>query len=207
MKRAAILLLVALAGTGGIAVAQDPMAQLRSCLQKEHAERLGCLNKLTRTIAPEHRPASEDDWIVSQTTSPIDYSPIATATTSSRSGTGESVMQLSIRCRNGRTELSLVGPGISRGGGDDAISYRVNDNPAVQVAAAVPAFGPGVAFAGDVVRLVQSLPDSGDLIVVLSPRGGGAAHDGTFSLAGLDAARAKMAAACKWPRAIATPNH
>jgi hypothetical protein len=28
-----------------------------------------------------------------------------------------------------------------------------------------------------------------------------------FSLAGLDAARAKIAAACKWPRAIATPNH
>jgi hypothetical protein len=205
MKRVAILL-IALGGTGGIALAQDPMTQLRSCLQKEHAERLGCLNKLTRTIAPQHRLASEDDWIVSQTTSPIDYSPIATATTSSRSGTGESVMQLSIRCRGGRTELALAGPGIARGGGDDAISYRINDNPAVQVASAVPAFGPGVAFAGDIVRLVLSLPDSGDLIVLLSPRGG-AAHDATFSLAGLDAARAKMAAACKWPRAIAAPNH
>jgi hypothetical protein len=205
MKRAAILL-IALGGTGGIALAQDPMTQLRACLQKEHAERLGCLNKLTRTIAPQNRLASENDWIVSQTTSPIDYSPIATATTSSSNGSGESVMQLSIRCRGGRTELVLAGPGISRGGGDGAISYRVNDNSAVQVAAALPAFGPGVGFGGDVVRLVQSLPDSGDLIVLLSPRGG-AAHDATFSLAGLDAARAKMAAACKWPRAIATPNH
>lgn len=206
MKHAAILLLISLGGTGGIALAQDPTTQLRSCLQKEHAERLGCLNKLTRTIAPQQRLTLEDDWIVSQTTSPVDYSPIATATTSSRSGTGESVMQLSIRCRGGRTELVLAGPGISRAGGDDAITYRVNDNPAVQVAAAVPAFGPGVAFTGDAVRLVQSLPDSGDLLVLLSARGG-AAHDGTFSLAGLDAARAKMTTACKWPRAIATPNH
>ncbi|WP_256806132.1 hypothetical protein [Bradyrhizobium sp. Bra64] len=206
MTRAAMLLLVALGGAGGIALAQDPMTQLRSCLQKEHAERLACLNKLTRTVTPQHRLTPEDDWIVSQTTSPIDYSPIATATTSSRGGTGEPSMQLSIRCRSGRTELVLAGPGISRGDGDDAISYRVNDSPAVQVAAAIPAFGPGVAFAGDVVRLLQSLPDSGDLIVLLSPRGG-AARDGTFSLAGLDAARAKMAAACKWPRAIATPNH
>jgi hypothetical protein len=189
-----------------LAQAQDPIAQLRSCLQKEHAERLDCLNKSTRTVAPQHPLTPEDDWIVSQTTSPIDYSPIATATTSSRSGTGEPVMQLSIRCRGGRTELALAGPGISRGGGHDAISYRINDNPAVQVAAAVPAFGPGVAFAGDVVRLVQSLPDSGDVIVLLSSRTG-AALDGTFSLAGLDAARAKMAAACKWPRLIATPNH
>ncbi|MGY3549598.1 hypothetical protein ACVWZ4_004964 [Bradyrhizobium sp. USDA 4472] len=206
MKRAAILLLVALGGTGRIALAQDPATELRSCLQKEHADRLGCLNKLTRSIAPQNGMTPEDDWIVSLTTSPIDYSPIATATTSSRSGAGESTMQLSIRCRAGRTELALAGPGISRGSGDDAISYRVNDNPAVQVAAAAPAFGPGVAFAGDVVRLVQSLPDGGDLIVLLSARGG-SAHDGTFSLAGLDAARAKMASACRWPRAIAAPNH
>lgn len=205
MKRTAILLLFALESTGGIAFAQDSMTQLRSCLQKEHAERLGCLDKLTRVIAPQHGLTPEDEWIVSQTTSPVDYSPIATATTSSRSGTGESMMQLSIRCRGGRTELVLAGPGISRGGGDDAISYRVNDNPAVQVAAAVPAFGPGVAFAGDVVRLLQSLPDHGELIVLLSPRGG-TVHDGTFSLAGLDAARAKMTAACRWPRAIAAPN-
>lgn len=205
MKRAAILLVLALGGTGGIAFAQDPMTQLRSCLQKEHAERLGCLDKLARVIAPQQGLTLEHEWIVSQTTSPVDYSPIATATTSSR-GTGASAMQLSIRCRGGRTELVLAGPDISPGGGDDAISYRVNDNPAVQVAAAVPAFGPGVAFAGDVVRLLQSLPDRGELLVLLSARGG-TAHDGTFSLAGLDTARAKMAAACRWPRAIATPNH
>lgn len=206
MKRAAILLTIALGGIGGIAFAQEPMTQLRSCLQKEHAERLGCLDKTTRTIASQRRPTSESDWIVSQTTSPVDYSAIATATTSSRSGTDETAMQLSIRCRSGRTELALAGPGISRGGGDDTISYRVNDRPAVQVAAAPPAFGPGVAFAGDVVRLLQSLPDNGELIVLLSSRGG-TTRDGSFSLAGLDAARAKMAAACRWPRAIATPSH
>lgn len=206
MKRAAILLTIALGGTGGIAFAQEPMTQLRSCLRKEHAERLGCLDKMTRTIAPQRRPTSESDWIVSQTTSPIDYSAIATATASSRSGTDETAMQLSIRCRAGRTELALAGPGISRGGSDDTISYRMNDRPAVQVAAAPPAFGPGVAFAGDVVRLLQSLPDNGELIVLFSSRGG-TTRDGSFSLAGLDAARAKMAAACRWPRAVATPSH
>ncbi|MBR0784927.1 hypothetical protein [Bradyrhizobium iriomotense] len=206
MNRAAILLPIALGVAGGIAPAQDLTTQLRSCLQRQHTERLECLDKLTRTVAPQHRQSPEDGWIVSQTTSPIDYSPIATATTSSRGGAGESAMQLSIRCRSGRTDLVLTGPGISRGGGDDAISYRINDNPAVQVAAAVPTFGPGVAFTGDVVRLLQSLPDSGTLIVLLSKRGG-AAHDGTFSLAGLDEARTKIAAACKWPRAIATPGH
>jgi len=205
MNRIAILLLIAVEATVGMASAQDSMTELGSCLQKPHTERLGCLDKLTRTVAPPHRQPSEDEWIISQTTSPIDYSPIATATTSSRGGTAESAMQMSIRCRGGRTELVLTGPGISREGSAGAISYRINDNAAVQVAAGIPTSGPGIAFTGDIVRLLQSLPDSGDLIVQLSPRGG-AASDGTFSLAGLDAARTKMAAACKWPRAIATPN-
>lgn len=169
-------------------------------------ERLECLDKLTRTAAPQLRQSPEEGWVVSQTTSPIDYSPIATATTSSRGGAGESAMQLSIRCRGGRTELVLTGPAISRGSGDDVISYRINDSPALQIAATTPTFGPGVAFTGDVIRLLQSLPGSGDLIVLLSKRGG-AAHDGTFSLAGLDEARARIAVACKWPRAIATPGH
>ncbi|MDN5001380.1 hypothetical protein ACFQZO_10845 [Bradyrhizobium sp. GCM10027634] len=115
-------------------------------------------------------------------------------------------MQLSIRCRGGQTELMLTGPGIAHEGRGDAISYRVNDSPAVQVAAGTPTSGPGIAFTGDVVRLLQSLPNSGDLIVQLSPRGG-TTYVGTFSLAGLEAVRTKMAAACKWSRAIAAPGH
>jgi len=205
MNRIAILLLFAIETTVGTASAQDSTTELGSCLQKPHTERLACLDKLTRAVAPQQRQPSDDEWIVSQTTSPIDYSPIATATTSSRGGTAESAMQISIRCRSGRTELVLTGPGISREGGAGAISYRINNNAAVQVAAGIPTSGPGIAFTGDIVRLLQSLPDSGDFIVQLSSRGG-TATDGTFSLSGLEAARTKMAAACKWPRAIATPN-
>jgi len=205
MKLAAILLIIGLGCKGAIAFAQNPTTQLRSCVQTEHAARLGCLDKMSRSAAPQQRPTPEDDWVISQTMSPVDYSAIATATTLSRSGTDESPMQLSIRCRAGRTELVLAGPAISRRGGDDAIYYRVNDRPAVQVAAVSPAFGLGVLFGGDVVRLLQSLPDNGEIIILLSSRSG-TAYDGTFSLAGLDTVRAKMAAACKWPRASATPN-
>ena len=32
------------------------------------------------------RPPASDNWIVSETTSPVDYSPIVTATTFSRGG-------------------------------------------------------------------------------------------------------------------------
>jgi hypothetical protein len=209
MKRAAIPLAVAITVTSGIALAQgieDPMAQLRACSMMERAERLDCLDKVSRSIPPERRQArNTDNWIVSETTSPVDYSPIAAATTFSRDGPSESAMRLSIRCRGGRTELVVVGPGISGRSDDYAISYRINDGQPLQIAAAVPASGAGVAFAGDVVRLLQSLPDGGSLRIHLAPRAG-TALAGMFSLAGLETVRAKMAATCKWPHAIAKPN-
>jgi len=209
MKRAAIPFAVAITVTSGIALAQgidDPTAQLRACSVIERAERLDCLDKVSRSIPPERRQARKtDNWIVSETTSPVDYSPIAAATTFSRDGPSESAMRLSIRCRGGRTELVVVGPGISGRSDDYAISYRINDGQPLQIAAAVPASGAGVAFAGDVVRLLQSLPDGGSLRIHLAPRAG-TALAGMFSLAGLETVRAKLAAACKWPHAIAKPN-
>jgi hypothetical protein len=210
MKHGVIPLPVALAIVNGIAVAQgadDPMAQLRACSLMERADRLECLDKLSRDTAPQARPAlREDGWIVSQTTSPVDYTPIATATTSSRQVESGFAMQLSIRCRGGHTELVVAGPAISGRGEDHVISYRVNDGQLVQIAETVPAFGAGVAFKGDAVPLLQSLPDQGDLTIRISPRVG-TAHDGIFSLAGLQTVRGKMAAACKWPHVVAKPNN
>jgi hypothetical protein len=172
----------------------------------ERAEQLECPDRASRMIAPVPQVASKgDNWIVSQTTSPVDYSPVATATTLSDDGTSESAMKLSIRCRGGRTELVVAGPGISGRGNDYAIFYRVNDGQQVQIAAAPPASGAGVAFGGDVIRLLQSLPDAGSLSVHLAPRTG-TAVDGTFSLGGWETVRAKMIVACKWSHPAEKPN-
>ena len=92
----------------------------------------------------------------------MNYTPIVTATTSSRGGSNGSAMQLSIQCRGGRTELVVAGPAVSRSSADYAISYRVNDGQPVQLAAGSPSFGTGVAFTGDIVRLLQSLPEEGE---------------------------------------------
>jgi hypothetical protein len=209
MKRATLPFAAALAIVGGIALAQgaeDPMAQLRACSLMERADRLECLDKLSRAIAPPARPAPKaDGWPISQTSSPVDYAPIATATVESREVASGSTMQLSIRCRGGRTELAVAGPIISGRGEDYVVSYRVNGGEPVQIAAAMPAFGAGVAFKGNAVPLIQSLPSEGELAVHLSPRVG-TAQDGIFSLAGLEMVRAKVATACKWPHAIAKPN-
>ena len=163
-----------------------------------------CLDRLSRDMPPSDRPAgSADNWVISETTSPVNYTPIVTATAYSRGG--GALMKLSIRCRGGRTELAVSGPAVSSGGADYAISYRINDRPSVQLATGPPSFGSGAAFPGDVVRLLQSLPEEGHIAVRMSNRSG-AAQEGLFLLGGLKTVREKLAAACKWPNAVAGPR-
>jgi hypothetical protein len=182
MRTAAVPLFVALALASGIALAQGANAP------------------------PQRAAPATGNWVVSETTSPVDYTPIVVAITTSRDGAESSAMQLTVYCRNGRTELVVAGPAISGRGEDYAISYHVNGDEPVQTAAGVPLFGTGAAFKGDVVRLLQSLPEEGDIVIRLAPRTG-AAREGSFSLGGLKLVRDKLAGACKWPQAIAKPRN
>jgi hypothetical protein len=186
----------------GIAFAQgaaDPMGYLRACSLMERAERLGCLDKLARDVAaPDRAAGSGDNWIISETTSPVNYTPMVTAIASSRSGRDGSLMRLAIYCRGGRTELVVSGPAVSGGSADYTISYRVNDGQLVQLTAASPSIGRGAAFTGEVVRLLQSLPEDGHIDVRITGRSG-AVQDGHFLLSGLKSVREKLAVACKWP--------
>lgn len=207
MRRVAVRFVAGISLASGTALAQvaqdHPTAQLHDCLPSERAAGLECPEKAQRSTAPHQ--ANKGNWIISLTVSPVDYSPVATATTSSRDGAVESGMKLSIRCRGGRNELVVAGPGILARGNDYAISYRVNDGQELRIAAAVPTSGIGVAFGGDVGRLLQSLPDSGSLSVHLTSRMG-TALDAVFPLGGLEAVRAKMATVCGWPHPATRPN-
>jgi hypothetical protein len=145
-------------------------------------------------------------WIVSQTMSPVDYSPIATATISSRDIPGSPPLQLSIRCRSGRSELAVSGPEVTGPGDHYFISYRVNDGQSVQFGGVAPAFGDGVAFKGDAGALLRSLPAGGELaVMVISVKG--ISQQGVFSLNGLETLRAKIGATCNWPHVLAKPNN
>ncbi|HLZ02532.1 MAG TPA: hypothetical protein VKR55_10335 [Bradyrhizobium sp.] len=209
MKAAALPFPIVLALVSGVASAQaasDATPQLRACLQMESAKGQECQDKPARAItSPIELALAGDGWIVSETTSPVDYSPIATATTASRKVAGGVAMQLSIRCRGGRTELAVTGAAITGRGDNYYISYRVNGGNPVQLAGAAAASGDGVAFKGDVVALLQSLPDAGELAVRLLPLSGNEL-DGSFALNGLEALRTRIGTTCKWPHAIAKPN-
>jgi len=56
------------------------MAHLRACSTMERAQRLECLDKLSRDIPrpPDRSVRGGDNWIISETTSPVNYTPVAT---------------------------------------------------------------------------------------------------------------------------------
>jgi len=54
-------------------------------------------------------PSATNNWIISETTSPVDYRPVVVATARSRDSVEGSEMELSISCRNGRTNLMVTG--------------------------------------------------------------------------------------------------
>ena len=208
MRMATICVAFALGPASAGALAQggsDAMEKLRACSLLAQAQRLECLEKLSRDIAPPPppRPAASrapaaDNWIVSETTSPIDYTPVAIATASASDGPDGSPLQLSIQCRGGRTELVIGGPALTRRGEDYLVSYVVNDGQPVVVATGTPASGTGVAVRGDVVRLLASLPDRGEVAFRVTARQG-AAQEGRYALAGLKVVLDRLAVPCKWP--------
>lgn len=210
MRVDAISLAVLFNIASGGAVAQDigdPIEHLRTCSLMERAERLECLDRLSRNLAPAARTTpGGGNWIVSETTSPVDYKPIVTATTSSRIGSDGSSMQLSIHCRSSRTELVITGPAVSRAGGAYAVVYRINDGQPAQHAALPLSSGAGIALTGDVIRFLQSLPEEGEITIrLVTPAA--SPQEGHFLLGGMKMVRQRIAAACKWPNAVAKPRN
>ncbi len=151
----------------------------------------------TTVDAPAEPP--DTNWLVSETTSPVDYTPLLTAMTRLPSSEKHAPNTLAIRCRGGRTEFLVRTGGtwrVSRAR-EVQVDYQINDRPVVRLPWTASADGRTAIYKDDPVGLLQSLPDGAQLkINVLDEPGPG--HEATFPLAGLDAVREKIAAACKW---------
>src|SRR5205814_781646 len=108
------------------------------------------------------RETSAANWIYTETVSPLDYAPvvIASAWSSERDGP---VMQLSIQCRRGRTDLVLASPAMTGRPEEQRLTYSVNDGPPVALPAGPATTGGGLAIRDDVVRFLTALPANGDI--------------------------------------------
>jgi hypothetical protein len=150
-------------------------------------------------IAPKPR---EPNWIISETTSPVDYAPVITAAIRLPFSVKHAPNTFAIRCRGGRTELLVRTEGTWRASRtrEVQVEYQINDQPLAKLSWMASPDGKTAIYKDDPVGLFQSLPDGARLkINVLDEPG--PSHEATFQLTGLDAVREKIAVACKWPPA------
>jgi Type VI secretion system VasI, EvfG, VC_A0118 len=143
---------------------------------------------------------SDTAWLVSETTSPVDYSPLITAVIHSTSSVKDAPSTLAVRCRGSRTELLLGTKGTWRAtrASEVRVDYQINDQPFVKLQWTVSADGATASYKDDAVELLRSLPEGARLkISVFDGRGPG--QEATFQLTGLDSVRKKIGLACKWP--------
>jgi len=181
----------------------DFISRLKACFQLQRALQSECLENLSRELGGKNNQAAAEpaarSWIVSETMSPVDYSPIITATTSSQPVAKDAPAIFIIRCRGQRTDLLVSTEGSWRASraNELQVDLRVNDQPAVRMQWIASSDGRTAIFKDDAVRFLRSLPDGGRIIVSVSDWQG-VAHEASFQLTGLDGIRQKIAVACKW---------
>jgi type VI secretion system (T6SS) VasI/EvfG family protein len=184
----------------------DPILRLKSCFQLERVPQTECLEQLSRELADtQHKNSTElatRAWIVSETISPVDYSPLIMATISSQPTAKDAPATFIIGCRGQRTHLLVSTEGWWRPSraNELQVDFKVNDRPSVRMQWIASSDGRTATFKGDAIQLLRSLPDGGRIIVSVSDWQG-APREASFQLAGLDPIRQKIAAACKWTQA------
>ena len=173
------------------AQAGDAVDRLKACSQFE-----GFLQEM----APDSTQPQGSNWIISETTSPVDYKPQITVLTTARTSSQDAPSSLAIHCRARRTELiiSTTGSWKQATDGEVKVVYRINEEPPVEQRWRPAETGRSLAFQGDVVRFLRSMPDSGQILVKVYA-GKTPPYESTFKLVGLDPIRRKIAAACNWP--------
>ncbi len=116
---------------------------------------------------PSKQP--DTNWIVSETTSPVDYSPLITAVMRVPSDVKDAPTTLTVCCRGGRTELLVHTEGTWRPSrhGELQVSYQINDQPLVKLEWSASADGKSASYKDDAVDFLRSLPEGARLKITV----------------------------------------
>src|SRR5713101_3125668 len=167
--------------------AKNGTAERLDCRQKASMAQLECLERVfpgrpTGSVSPEMTTATaspgapargvdipakpqDTNWIVSETTSPVDYSPLITAVIRSTTGLQDAPNTLVIRCLGPRTEVLLRTQGTWRASRSNTVQvdYQINDQPLVRLQWITSADGKTASYTNDAVGFLQSLPEGARL--------------------------------------------
>jgi hypothetical protein len=162
-------------------------------------------SEATAAVQPAPHPITKPapappakSWIVSETASPVDFSPLVTAVMQASQPGDNGPNSLTIRCRSKRTEflLQFASNPASPKPGEAQIHFQVDDQSPVKQDWNWSRDGKSATLKNDAVALLQLLPDGARLKIWT---GLNAEQGSAFQLAGLGAVRKKVAAACNWP--------
>jgi hypothetical protein len=193
----------------GIPPAEKSNAPLKPIVRTNPPEPPGSTEAPTGAIRPDISPKTADvpvrptgtNWVISETTSPVDYSPLVTALIRSTSQVKDAPNALAVRCLGQRTELLVHTDGTwtATRGHELRIDYKVNDQPTVGLQWNLSSDGKTATYKDDPVSLLQSLPDGARLKINVADRTS-SSHEATFQIDGWDVVRNKIGTACKWAR-------
>jgi hypothetical protein len=210
MKATVVLGCLLASGAAHSQAPGDTLDKLRTCSTLPQSERVNCLNRLATDIGsqppPTPSPPAEatsesplvTEWIVSETTSPLDYSPVAIARPTS-TGMDPRGLQISIQCRAGRSELVLTaGSPFARRPEEYLFTYSANGSAPVALPLAAATTGPGLAVRADPDRVLNALPPTGGVTFRLVQPNGPSVET-RYALGQLKAVTLRIAVPCRWP--------
>jgi hypothetical protein len=193
----------------GIPSAEKSNSPPKAIVGTKPPEPPGSTEPPTGAIRPDISPKTADipvrpsgaTWVISETTSPVDYSPLVTALIRSTSQVKDAPSALAVRCLRQRTELLVRTDGtwtVTRGH-ELRVDYQVNDQPAVGLQWILSSDGKTATYKNDPVSFLQSLPDGARLKINVADRAS-SSHGAMFQIDGWDVVRNKIGTACKWAR-------
>jgi len=193
----------------GVPSAEKSSSPQKAIVGTNPQEPLSSTEPPTAAIQPDLAPKTADvplqssstNWVISETTSPIDYSPLVTGLIRTTSEAKDAPSALAVRCLGQRTELLVRTEGTwgPTHGHELRVDYQVNDQPAVGLQWILSSDGKTATYKDDPVSLLQSLPDGARLKINVADRAS-SSHEATFQIHGWDVVRNKIGTACKWPR-------
>ena len=185
----------------GLVFAAGAQAQdaLNSCRQiKDDAQRLKCYDGIaTSPSGAPGKPADSKErtdgvWEVRDEKSPLDDSPLITASLRSTDNRSSLLM----RCKDHKTEVAITKWGFVKCGTGVRVIYRLNqdqavDSPWVSHSSCVLAIAPSP------IPFIQALTDEGKVYFRIFDHHD-VPHDALFNLGKVSEVRSRLAGACNW---------
>ena len=180
---------------------------LNLCRQiKDDGDRLKCYDGLSSSNATgtqaESKPGTDAAWQVSEEKSPLDDSPVVSASLQSSDGKSHLLM----RCKEHKTEVAVTITGFIKCGTGVRTIYRVDQGQATE-AQWNSSSSCYLAIAPSPIPFIRALADESKVFFRLFDHYG-APHDAMFNLGKISEVSSRLAEACQWdgaPKATENP--